>query len=94
MGVLKQKFVLDDYAVDYCSAIIIKPKEPFINWLKNVDDTNDDFILNMARDKKISYIKQYESQPVDSWLDKIIKHAENIGDGNFMERYWIPSGKK
>ena len=48
------------------SAVVIKPKQPFIDWLNSIPDENIDFTLEQISEDNITFLIPEHDNPEDS----------------------------
>ena len=68
------------------SAIIVVPKQPFLDWLHSVDDTSKDLTLrDMAEEPAIYLVEECESQK--AFNDQLRKFATHIFEEQ-LDGWW------
>jgi hypothetical protein len=65
---------MEEYPLVYRCAIIVKPLQPFLTWLKKNDPTDDQSLENLQDDSNVYLLPDYEEvADIEKAIQKYIK---------------------
>lgn len=65
---------MEDYPLVYRCAIVVKPLQPFWDWLNKIESSNDQTLAELQQDSNVYLLPDYENAAdIEKAIEKYIK---------------------